>query len=164
MDKNFKILIINGVNLQQLGTREVNIYGHLSFEEYLKELVKEYPTITIDYTQANLEGALAEAISNADGYDGIVLNPGAYTHTSISIADAVRAAKCPVIEVHISNILNRETFRCHSMTASACIGTIAGFGLDSYRLAIEHFIKKLRYLKPCNKKTVNNICINEKNI
>ena len=137
-----KISIINGVNLGQLGTREVDIYGHLSFEEYLGALVKEYPDVQIDYLQEDDEGALAQAIAEARDYDGIILNPGAYTHTSMALADAIRTTPCPVYEVHISNLYNREDCRRRNLTAAHCAGSITGFGLDGYRLALEHILKK----------------------
>lgn len=138
-----RILIANGVNLGQLGTREVNIYGHLSFDEYLADLRKAYPDMHIDYIQEDDETRLAHHIAQATGYHGIVLNAGAYTHTSLVIADAVRTTSCPVVEVHISNLFGRELFRRKSMISSACRGLITGFGLDSYRLAIEA-IKKFQ--------------------
>lgn len=137
-----KICIINGVNLSQLGTREVDIYGHLSFEEYLRGLINLYPEISIDYLQEDEEGALAKAIGEARDYDGIILNPGAYTHTSIAVADAIRTASCPVVEVHISNIFHREPFRRRNLTAAHCTGSITGFGLDGYRMAIDYLLKK----------------------
>lgn len=138
-----RILIANGVNLGQLGTREVNIYGHLSFDEYLADLREAYPNLHIDYIQEDDETRLAHHIAQATGYHGIVLNAGAYTHTSLVIADAVRTTSCPVVEVHISNLFGRELFRRKSMISSACRGLITGFGLDSYRLAIEA-IKKFQ--------------------
>lgn len=132
------ILIINGPNLNLLGRREKSIYGESSFEEYLPQLCRLYRAHQIDYFQSNSEGAIIDRL-HADGFsvDGIVLNAGAYTHTSIAIADAVRAIPAPVIEVHLSNIHAREEYRHHSMIAAACLGQIAGFGLDSYRLAVE---------------------------
>lgn len=136
-----KYLILNGVNLCCLGTREVNIYGSLSFEEYLQTLRVEYPNLDIDYGQMDDEGKLAKAITTAKGYGGIVLNAGAYTHTSIVIADAVRAIETPVVEVHISNLFGRERYRRESVLSSCCHGFISGFGLDSYRLALEALLK-----------------------
>ncbi|MBO7647886.1 MAG: type II 3-dehydroquinate dehydratase [Bacteroidales bacterium] len=138
-----RILIANGVNLGQLGTREVDIYGHLSFDEYLTGLREAYPDLHIDYIQEDDETRLAHHIAQATGYHGIVLNAGAYTHTSLVVADAVRTTSCPVVEVHISNLFGRELFRRNSMISSACRGLITGFGLDSYRLAIEA-IKKFQ--------------------
>ena len=135
-----KIQIINGPNLNLLGQREPGIYGSSSFESYLPELRKRYSEVDIDYYQSNVEGELINQMQQAgffEGYDGIVLNAGAYTHTSIALHDCIRSLKCPVIEVHISNVHRREEFRHHSMISGACQGVICGFGLDSYRLAIE---------------------------
>ena len=133
-----KILIINGPNLNLLGVREKGIYGDSSFESYYQTLKARYPQVEFDYFQSNHEGALIDEI-HRQGFDadGIVLNAGAYTHTSIAIADAIRAVKSPVVEVHISNVHSRESYRHVSMIAPACKGVIAGFGLDSYRLAVE---------------------------
>lgn len=133
-----KILIINGPNLNLLGVREKGIYGDSSFESYYQTLKARYPQVVFDYFQSNHEGALIDEI-HRQGFDvdGIVLNAGAYTHTSIAIADAIRAVKSPVVEVHISNVHSRESYRHVSMIAPACKGVIAGFGLDSYRLAVE---------------------------
>jgi 3-dehydroquinate dehydratase-2 len=133
-----KILIINGPNLNLLGVREKGIYGDSSFESYYQTLKAHYPQVEFDYFQSNHEGALIDEI-HRQGFDvdGIVLNAGAYTHTSIAIADAIRAVKSPVVEVHISNVHSRESYRHVSMIAPACKGVIAGFGLDSYRLAVE---------------------------
>ena len=136
------MLIVNGVNLSCLGTREVNIYGSLSFDEYLTELRERYPQAEISYFQSDDEGNLAEAITSARNLQGIVLNAGAYTHTSVILADAVRAAKCPVVEVHISNLFGREQYRRNSVLSSACAGFISGFGLQSYDLAVEAFLMK----------------------
>lgn len=135
------IIIINGPNLNLLGKREPGIYGSRSFEDYLEELQERYPDLTISYFQSNVEGELINTIQET-GFilDGIVLNAGAYTHTSVAIADAIRAIKCPVVEVHISNVHKREEFRHHSYLSPACLGVIAGFGMDSYRLAIEALI------------------------
>lgn len=133
-----KILIINGPNLNLLGVREKGIYGDSSFESYYPTLKARYPQVEFDYFQSNHEGAIIDEI-HRQGFevDGIVLNAGAYTHTSIAIGDAIRAVKSPVIEVHISNVHSRESYRHVSMIAPACKGVIAGFGLDSYRLAVE---------------------------
>jgi 3-dehydroquinate dehydratase-2 len=137
------LLIINGPNLNLLGVREKSIYGSTSFEDYFGKLKLMYPAITLHYRQSNHEGELIDIIhQHGFSIDGIILNAGAYTHTSLAIADAISAVTTPVIEVHISNIHKREQIRHHSMIASTCIGTIAGFGLDSYRLAIEAFIEK----------------------
>ena len=135
-----KIQIINGPNLNLLGVREKSIYGDSSFETYLVELRKRYPEVEIDYYQSNVEGEIINKLHEIGfSYDGIVLNAGAYTHTSVAIADAIAGIKTPVIEVHISNVDKREEFRHHSMLAASCKGVIAGFGMDSYRLAVENF-------------------------
>ncbi len=138
-----KIQIINGPNLNLLGVREPSIYGDQSFEEYFKSLQQRYPEHTFSYFQSNKEGELIDKLHEV-GFDhgGIVLNAGAYTHTSIAIADAIAAINTPVIEVHLSNVHKRESFRHHSMLAANCIGVIAGFGMDSYRLAVEHLIQR----------------------
>ena len=133
-----KILIINGPNLNLLGRREPGIYGSESFDTYIKRLRDAYPEVEIDYFQSNVEGVLIDKMQ-AVGFDadGIILNAGAYTHTSVALHDCIRSLKCPVIEVHISNVHQREEFRHHSFISAACKGVICGFGLDSYRLAIE---------------------------
>lgn len=138
------IVIINGPNLNLLGQRETGIYGNRTFESYLGELRAAYPQHNIEYVQSNCEGVIIDYLQQY-GFtaDAIVLNAAAYTHTSIAIADAIRAITTPVIEVHISNIYAREEYRRHSMIAEACRGTIAGFGLDSYRLAIESVTNNL---------------------
>ena len=132
------IQIINGPNINLLGKREPSIYGSVSFEDYLAELRAKYPEVRIDYYQSNSEGGLIDKIQQA-GFDadGIILNAGAYTHTSIALQDAIRAVKSPVVEVHISNVHAREAFRHVSMISCACLGVICGFGLNSYRLALE---------------------------
>jgi 3-dehydroquinate dehydratase-2 len=136
-----KIQIINGPNLNLLGVREKSIYGDTSFETYLDTLRKRYANITINYYQSNVEGEIINKLHEIGfSYDGIVLNAGAYTHTSIAIADAIAAINTPVIEVHISNVHKREEFRHQSMLAASCRGVIAGFGMDSYRLAIENLV------------------------
>lgn len=140
--KHIRLLIVNGVNLSCLGTREVNIYGRVSFEEYLSELQKRYPQAEIAFFQSDSEGELAHAITSARNLHGIILNAGAYTHTSVILADAVRAARCPVVEVHISNLFGRENYRRNSMLSAACQGFVSGFGLQSYDLAIEAFLMK----------------------
>jgi 3-dehydroquinate dehydratase II len=135
------IQIINGPNLNLLGVREKSIYGDTGFESYLEELRKRYPNITINYYQSNVEGESINKIHEVGfSIDGIVMNAGAYTHTSVAIADAIAAIKTPVIEVHISNVYKREEFRHKSLLAASCKGVIAGFGLDSYRLAIENLV------------------------
>lgn len=132
------IQIINGPNLNLLGKREKEIYGEISFEEYLKLLKEHFQDIKIDYYQSNVEGEIINKIHEVGfEYDGIILNAGGYTHTSVAIADAIAAIKKPVVEVHISNVFAREEFRHESLIAANCIGSISGFGLDSYRLAIE---------------------------
>ncbi len=138
-----KIQIINGPNLNLLGVREKSIYGSASFDDYLIDLRKQYPEVEIGYYQSNVEGELINKLHEVGfSYDGIVMNAGAYTHTSIAIADAIAAINTPVIEVHISNVYKREEFRHASMLAANCKGVIAGFGLDSYRLGVENIIKK----------------------
>lgn len=133
-----KIIIINGPNLNLLGLREPAIYGGQSFENYLKNLQSSFPAMSFEYFQSNHEGALIDKLHEVgfEGYKGIVFNAGAFTHTSLAIADAVAAIQTPVIEVHISNVHARETFRQHSYMAANCRGVITGFGLDSYRLAV----------------------------
>lgn len=133
-----RIQIINGPNLNLLGRREPGVYGSRSFEDYLQELRSRYPDIQLDYYQSNHEGELVDCI-HACGFnaDGIVINAGAYTHTSVALHDALRAVSAPAVEVHISNVHQREEFRHHSFLSAACRGVICGFGLDSYRLAIE---------------------------
>ena len=133
-----KICIINGPNLNLLGKREPEKYGSMTFEDYLAELEKLYPEINLGYFQSNVEGELITMIQK-EGFsaDGIILNAGGYTHTSVAIADAIASVKSPVIEVHITNIAAREEFRHTSIIARSCKGSIAGFGLDSYRLAVE---------------------------
>jgi 3-dehydroquinate dehydratase-2 len=133
-----KIQIINGPNINLLGKREPSIYGSVAFEDYLVALRNKYPDIEISYYQSNVEGELIDKIQTVGfDVDGIVLNAGAYTHTSIALQDTIRSVSSPVIEVHISNVHKREEFRHTSMIAAACKGVVCGFGLDSYRLAIE---------------------------
>lgn len=133
-----EIEIINGPNLNLLGVREPGIYGSEGFDTYLAALRQKYPDVTINYYQSNEEGKLIDRI-HSTGFtaDGIILNAGAYTHTSIALHDAIRAVPAPVVEVHISNVHKREEFRRKSMISPACTGVICGFGLDSYRLALE---------------------------
>jgi 3-dehydroquinate dehydratase-2 len=136
-----KILLINGPNLNLLGKREKNIYGNISFDIYMHMLIEKYPGITLEYFQSNVEGEIINKIHEVGfTYDGIILNAGAYTHTSIAIRDAIAGIRTPVVEVHISNILTRENFRHQSMIGPVCKGSIMGFGLDSYRLGIESFL------------------------
>ncbi len=133
-----RIQIINGPNINLLGKREPSIYGAVSFEDYFQELKERYPGVEMDCFQSNVEGVMIDKIQEVGfSCDGIVLNAGAYTHTSIALQDAIRSITAPVIEVHISNVHAREEFRHKSMIACACKGMICGFGLDSYRLAIE---------------------------
>ena len=136
-----KIQIINGPNLNLLGKREPTVYGNSSFEDYLDTLRARYPQCEIAYYQSNVEGEMINKIHEVGfTYDGIVLNAGAYTHTSIALDDAIKAVTTPVVEVHISNVHARESFRHVSMLSAACKGVILGFGLDSYRLAVESFL------------------------
>ena len=138
-----KIQIVNGPNLNLLGVREPGIYGSESFESYLSKLREQYPEVEIEYYQSNVEGELINKIQEVGfSFDGIVLNAGAYTHTSIALHDCIRAIKCPVVEVHISNVHQREDFRHHSFISAACKGVICGFGLNSYRLAIEGLLDR----------------------
>ena len=137
-----KILIINGANLNLLGRRQPEIYGHESFEDLLEALRARYSEHTIDHFQSNIEGELVDALQRAEGiYDGVVLNAGGYTHTSVVLRDAIAAISVPVVEVHISSILAREEFRHVSMIAPVSRGTIMGFGMESYRLALDYFVK-----------------------
>ena len=136
-----KILIINGPNLNLLGKREKSIYGENSFENYYTELQNEFSTIDFEYYQSNIEGELINKLHEVGfNYDGIIMNAGAYTHTSIGIGDAIAGIETPVIEVHISNVYAREEYRHQSLMAKNCIGVIAGMGLNSYRLATLHFL------------------------
>lgn len=135
------LLIINGPNLNLLGKREKNIYGDQSFEAYFKTLLEKYPEANLSYFQSNSESEIIDKIHEVGfDIDGIVINAGAFTHTSIAIRDAIAGVTSPVIEVHISNVHAREEFRHKSYISSVCKGVIAGFGLDSYRLAVEHFL------------------------
>ena len=136
-----RIQIINGPNLNLLGVREPAIYGKKGFEEFLHVLQNSYPDVCIDYSESNVEGELINKIHEVGfDLDGIVLNAGAYTHYSLALMDAIKSVNTPVIEVHISNVHQREEYRHHSVISSACKGVICGFGLDSYRLAIEALI------------------------
>ena len=137
-----KIAIINGPNLNLIGTRETGIYGAETFEHYFATLSRQYPQVALDYFQSNVEGELINEIHKAATIvDGIILNAGAYTHTSLAIGDAVAAIKIPVVEVHISNIEAREEFRKYSHISAKCAGTIFGFGLKGYGLAVESFLR-----------------------
>ena len=138
-----RIQIINGPNLNLLGKREPQVYGDRGFEEYLQVLRNTYPDIQLDFYQSNIEGELINKIHEVGfEYDGIILNAGAYTHYSLALMDAIKAVTTPVVEVHISNVHQREEFRHHSMISRGCMGVICGFGLDSYRLAIEAILTK----------------------
>lgn len=134
-----RILIINGPNLNLLGKRETEIYGVHDFKGYLEQLRERYPDVRLDFFQSNMEGALIDKLheSGFGKVDGIILNAGAYTHTSIAILDAIKAINAPVVEVHISNVFAREAYRHKSMISEACKGIVTGFGLDSYRVALE---------------------------
>lgn len=139
-----KIIIINGPNLNLTGSREKDIYGNTGFNEYFELLKKEFPTHELDYFQSNVEGVIIDKLQETGfTYDGIILNPGGYSHTSVAIADALKAITTPVVEVHISNVFAREEFRQTLITARNSAGLISGFGMDSYRLAIDFFIRKL---------------------
>ena len=132
-----KIAIINGPNLNLLGKREPSIYGSRSFEDYFEELKKQYPDVELRYAQSNVEGELVNLLQQASDCDGVVLNAAGYTHTSVAVADAVKAVGVAVVEVHISNIFAREEFRHRSLIAPYCKGSIIGLGLCGYRLALE---------------------------
>lgn len=135
-----KVLIINGPNLNLLGKREPEVYGSATFEEYFQEVKAKFPTMDLSYYQSNIEGELIDKIHEVGfSYDGIVINAGAYTHTSVALRDAISGIETPVIEVHISNTHQREEFRHHSYISPVCKGVILGFGLNSYRLALESF-------------------------
>ncbi|WP_316821977.1 type II 3-dehydroquinate dehydratase [Pedobacter gandavensis] len=137
-----KIQIINGPNLNLLGIREPGIYGNLGFDEYITQLRSMYSILHIDYYQSNVEGELINKLHEVGfEYDGVVINAGGYTHTSVALADAIASIKTPVIEVHVSNIYAREEYRHVSLTGKNCKGVLTGFGLDGYRLAIESFLK-----------------------
>lgn len=138
-----RIFILNGPNLNLLGEREPHLYGNRSFEDYLKELETLYPSVEFSYAQSNVEGELINHLHEArHRVDGIILNAGGYTHTSVALSDAVAAVSVPVIEVHLTNVHAREEFRQTSLTARNAVGVITGFGLDSYRLAVEAFLQR----------------------
>ena len=138
-----KILILNGPNLNLLGKREPEIYGSMPFEAYLEQLRSRFAEHKIDYFQTNHEGVLIDKLQEADNqYDGVVMNPGGYAHTSIALADCIRAIGIPVVEVHISDISKREPYRRHSYTAEACAGCIKGLGLPGYERAIEFILAR----------------------
>ena len=132
------ILVLNGPNLNLLGKREPGIYGNDSMDSAFAALQERFPEVTLDYYQSNVEGELINKLHEVGfSYEGVVLNAGAYTHTSVALHDAIKAIKTPVVEVHISNVYQRETYRHTSLITGACVGVIGGFGMDSYRLAIE---------------------------
>lgn len=137
-----KIIIINGPNLNLLGKREPEIYGSQTFEDYLSQLKSEFPSVELDYFQSNIEGEIIGKLQETGfSFEGIILNAAAYTHTSVGIGDAVKAIKTPVIEVHISNTFSRESFRHQSYISPNAAGIIVGFGMESYKLALQYFVK-----------------------
>jgi len=136
-----RILIINGPNLNLLGRREPEVYGSVSFEEYYPELQRAFPEVALDYYQSNHEGCLIDKLQEADGcYDGVVMNPGGYAHTSIALADCIRAIGIPVVEVHLSDISKREPYRRHSFTAEACVKCFSGYGMEGYALGVRELL------------------------
>jgi len=141
--KTKKILVVNGPNLNLLGLREPGIYGSTTLEDGMKALEACFPKVAFAFFQSNIEGELVDVIQHFGfSSDGIVLNAGAYTHTSVAIHDAIKAIRTPVVEVHLSNIYQRETFRHTSLITSACVGIIGGFGMDSYRLAVDYLLNR----------------------
>ena len=138
-----KLIIINGPNLNLLGSRERSIYGSTFFADYLETLRRQFPGLQIEYFQSNVEGELINKLQETGfSFDGIILNAGGYTHTSVALADTILAINTPVVEVHISNVFAREDFRHLSLIGPHCMGSVSGFGLDSYRLAIHSFLKE----------------------
>ncbi|MBU1578026.1 MAG: 3-dehydroquinate dehydratase [Bacteroidetes bacterium] len=138
-----RILILNGPNLNLTGSRETSHYGHETFESYILQLFKLFPQAKIVFKQSNIEGELINILHAATHeFDGVVFNPAAYSHTSIALADAIRAINIPVVEVHMSNIFSREHYRKHSYTAEASLGTLAGFGMEGYRMAVDFLLRK----------------------
>lgn len=138
-----RLLIINGPNLDLLGTREPHHYGTRGFDGYLRELRASHAEHTIDFFQSNSESAIVEELRRADGtYDGIILNAAGWSHTSVAIRDTITVLKTPVVEVHISNIHAREQFRQNTITGAVCAGVISGFGLEGYRMAVEHLLRR----------------------
>ncbi|HIA06839.1 MAG TPA: type II 3-dehydroquinate dehydratase [Flavobacteriales bacterium] len=136
-----KVLIINGPNLNLLGTREKSVYGEQTFEDYFEQLKSSFPDVELEYFQSNVEGELINKIQEVGfSYGGILLNAGGYTHTSVAISDAIAAVSTPVVEVHISNIFAREEFRHISLLSKNCVGIISGFGLDSYKLGLDSLL------------------------
>lgn len=141
-DNKKRLLILNGPNLNLLGKREPGIYGSDTMEGYFATLQERFPSIELEYYQSNVEGELINKLHEVGfTYDGVVLNAGAYTHTSVAIHDAIKAISAPVVEVHISNVYQRETYRHTSLITGACVGVISGFGMDSYRLGIEALLQ-----------------------
>ena len=140
-----RIEIINGPNLNMLGSREPEVYGSMTFESYLERLRELFPEVTLGYFQSNIEGELIGAVQGCNKKsDGIIINPGGYTHTSVALADAISSIAIPVIEVHITNLLSREDFRHASITGRSCRGTIMGLGLDGYRLGVEALLELVK--------------------
>lgn len=138
-----RILILNGPNLNLTGTREPEIYGHQTFDSFIEQLFKLFPNAEITYKQSNVEGELINILQAANtDFDGVVFNPAAYSHTSIALADTIRALNIPVIEVHLSNIFAREHFRKKSFTAEVCQASLSGFGMDGYRMAVDYLLRK----------------------
>ena len=138
-----KIAIVNGPNLNLLGTRETSVYGNMSFEMFLDQLTQKYPSVEFSYYQSNIEGEIVNALQLVGfEYDGVILNPAGYTHTSVAIGDAVAAIKAPVIEVHISNVHAREDFRKLSLVSGKSVGSIFGLGLKGYELAVDWFLSR----------------------
>ncbi len=136
-----KLLIVNGPNLNLLGKRETDVYGSMSFDDVFLQIQQRFSNVHLYYKQSNIEGEIISEIQKAeDIYDGIIINPGGYSHTSVAIADAIRAVAVPVIEVHISNLFARESFRHVSLTGAACAGCITGFGLKGYQIAVQAFV------------------------
>ncbi len=141
--ERMKIIIINGPNLNLLGVREPETYGYQSFEDFFETLRKDFPGIELHYFQSNSEGVLIDELhKHGFSANGIILNAGALTHTSVALADAISSISTPVIEVHLSNIFKRESFRHRSFIAPVCLGSVSGFGLLSYRLAVEAFLNQ----------------------
>lgn len=139
-----RILIINGPNLDLLGTREPHIYGSRSFDDFMKELRARFPQLGLDLMQSNLEGAIVQALrDSAASYDAVVLNAAGYSHTSVAIRDTIAVIGLPVVEVHISNIHGREEFRKHTITGGVCAGVITGFGLEGYAIAVQYLLQRL---------------------
>lgn len=140
-----KITIINGPNLNLLGKRETDIYGNMSFEDYLSKLIQKYPQVSLHYFQSNVEGELINEVQRVGfEHDGIIINPGGYTHTSVALGDAIAAIKAPVVEVHISNVHAREDFRKLSHVSGKSVGSIFGLGLKGYELALQYLIREER--------------------